>query len=115
MKSENGYIFGGYSKIGFIINKNREYLIDNYSFLFSKNLNKIYPVIKDKTVICHIKEIHGLCFYHSLCFRDNFMNKSENKNFSDVTNYFNGFENKYEMNGGQNVFKFNDIEVFQLL
>ena len=63
MKSETGYIFGGYSKIGFKTNNNWAYEIDNNCFLFSLNLKKIYPVIKDKKVICHIGEVYGLCFF----------------------------------------------------
>ena len=109
MQSDTGYIFGGYSKIGFqAVNEqsSMEYKIDNNSFLFSVNLKKIYPVIKDKQVICNVRDINGLCFYNSLVFYDNFMNERKN---------INGFENNYEMNGGQKYFKFTDIEVFHLL
>ena len=116
MKSETGYIFGGYSKIGFKATKILEYKIDNNCFLFSLNLKKIYPVIKDKTVICHISETSGLCFFRSLTFYDYFMSKKDWPNINnDINQYFNGFENSYEMNGGQEYFKFNELEVFQLL
>ena len=115
MKSETGYIFGGYSKVGFKVNNNFDYKIDNNCFLFSLNLNKIYPVIKDKKVICHIEETKGLCFYSSLSFYDYFMSKKQNKIMSDIKNYFNNFENIYEINGGEKFFKCNELEVFQLL
>ena len=116
MKSETGYIFGGYSKIGFKTNKIPEYKIDNNCFLFSLNLKKIYPVIKDKKVICHVDEEYGLCFYCSLVFYDYFMTKKDNQNiFESIKEWFNSFEDKYEMNGGQGFFKFNELEVFQLL
>ena len=116
MKSETGYIFGGYSKIGFKINNNWDYKIDNNCFLFSLNLKKIYPVIKDKNVICSYGKEKGLCFYNSLVFYDNFMSKNEGaKIYNSIQENFNGFENSYEMNGGQNQFKFNELEVFQLL
>ena len=116
MKSETGYIFGGYSKIGFKTNKIPEYKIDNNCFLFSLNLKKIYPVIKDRKVICHIGEEYGLCFYSSLAFYDYFMTKKDNHNISEsIKEWFNGFEDKYEMNGGQNYFKCDELEVFQLL
>ena len=50
--SDTGYIFGGYSKIGFKTNNNNnEYKIDNNSFLFSVNLKKIYPVIKNTEAV----------------------------------------------------------------
>ena len=115
MKSETGYIFGGYSKVGFKVNNNFDYKIDNNCFLFSLNLNKIYPVIKDKKVICHIEETKGLCFYSSLSFYDYFMSKKQNKIMSDIQKYFNNFENIYEINGGEKFFKCNELEVFQLL
>ena len=115
MKSETGYIFGGYSKVGFKVNNNFDYKIDNNCFLFSLNLNKIYPVIKDKKVICHIEETKGLCFYSSLSFNDYFMSKKQNKIISDIQKYFNNFENIYEINGGERLFKCNELEVFQLL
>ena len=115
MKSETGYIFGGYSKVGFKVNNNFDYKIDNNCFLFSLNLNKIYPVIKDKKVICHIEETKGLCFYSSLSFHDYFMSKKQNKIMSDIQKYFNNFENIYEINGGEKFFKCNELEVFQLL
>ena len=113
MKSDTDNIFGGYSKIGFRIG-NKEYKIDNNCFLFSINLKKIYPVVKNKNIICHIKEEFGLCFYDALSFRDQFMNKENINILIFIKNCFNGFKNKYEMNGGKSTFKFKDIEVFQL-
>ena len=116
MKSETGYIFGGYSKIGFKANKILEYKIDNNCFLFSLNLKKIYPVIKDKNVICHTRETSGLCFFGSLMFYDYFMSKKDWPNLNmDIKQYFNNLETIYEMNGGQEYFKCDELEVFQLL
>ena len=116
MKSETGYIFGGYSKVGFKTSRIPQYIIDNNCFLFSLNLKKIYPVIKDKNIICHGKETSGLCFFSSLMFYDNFMSQKNWPNInSDIKLYFNGFENDYEMNDGQEYCKFNELEVFQLL
>ena len=79
------------------------------------NLKKIYPVIKDKKSICYARDINGLCFYNSLVFFDNFMNESKIIISDKIKKHFNGFENNYEMNGGQDKFKFTEIEVFQLL
>ena len=116
MKSETGYIFGGYSKIGFKANKILEYKIDNNCFLFSLNLKKIYPVIKDKNVICHTRETSGLCFFGSLMFYDYFMSKKDWPNLNmDIKQYFNNLETVYEMNGGEEYFKCDELEVFQLL
>ena len=114
MHSDTGHIFGGYSKIGFKLG-NREYKIDNNCFLYSYDLKKIYPVIKDKEVICDLEEIRGLCFYGSLAFVDNFMNIYENQFMSKIKLYFNGLNEDFEMNGGNKHFRCKDLEVFQLI
>ena len=115
MQSDIGYIFGGYSSIGFKINNSWDYKIDNKCFLFSINLKKIYPVIKDKSVICHIREEYGLCFYDSLGFHDYFMNKSDNNILFGIKSMFNGLKDRYEMNGNIQSFKCKELEVFQLI
>ena len=126
MQTDNNYIFGGYSKIGFKaindINKwewkkdNTLHQLKSYGncFLFSINLKKIYPVIKDEEIICHISDKSGLCFDSSLSFGDNFMHTNNSIN-SFITNMFNGFENEYEINGGKVSFILSELEVFQLL
>lgn len=115
--SQNNYAFGGYSKIGFKTinnNNNWEYVKDNDSFLFSVNYQKIYPVIKDQEVICHIGENFGLCFRGSLAFYDNFMHENNGEIKKDIKEYFSGIENINELNGNIKEFKCKDVEVFQL-
>ena len=117
MKSDNNYIFGGYSKIGFkVINdpNEQEWKKDNNCFLYSINLKKIYPVIKDKEIICHIGDRSGLCFDSSLSFYDNFLHNKSSLN-SYMIRMFNGFKDKYEINGGKDSFTFSELEVFQLI
>ena len=109
MKSDDGFIFGGYSKIGF---KKKDK--DANSFLFSIDLKKVYPAIKDKNVINSNEKNRGLCFTGSLCFYDNFMNRF-NYIGDYIDKYFNGFEEKFEMNGGNKKFICKELEVFQLL
>ena len=71
IKSDSGYIFGEYSKIGFKYSSNgHQYSIDNNSFLFSYNLKKIYPAITKKKVICYLSN-SGFNFYASLIIYDN--------------------------------------------
>ena len=115
MQSDIGYIFGGYSSIGFKINNNWDYKIDNKCFLFSINLKKIYPAIKDRKVISHIDESFGLCFNSSLSFRDNFMNENNNNIYSYIKSMFNGLKDDCEMNGNKSRFKCRELEVFQLI
>ena len=63
------------------------------------NLKKIYPAIRDKKVIGHIEEKRGLTFTGSIYFYDGL--KKKNSYISDYLNqYFFGFNNKFEMNGG---------------
>ena len=115
MQSDNGYTFGGYSKIGFKATKYfNEYKIDNKCFLFSINLKRIYPSIRDKANICYIGDSYGLCFNNSLGFYDNFMKRNDNKIHQSIKTYFNGLQQEYEMNGGESKFKIKELEVFQL-
>ena len=117
IQSDTDYIFGGYSKIGFkTINEHgkKEWKIDNNCFLFSINLKKIYPVIKDSKVICHINDSSGLCFYNALSFFDGFLKKNDNMISLNIKTVFNGLIDNYEMNGGKNKFKCKELEVFQL-
>ena len=118
IKSDTGFIFGGYSKIGFKTYNNQsdwKYLKDKDSFLFSVNLKKVYPCFKNKAVICHIPEKYGLCFNTSLAVRNNFMNENNNNIYPDIKKYFKGFKHKFELNGGNDKFTCIELEVFQLL
>ena len=116
IKSDIDYIFGGYCKIGFKVSEFPEYKIDNNCFLFSKNLKKIYPVVKDKPAICHIGNESGLCFYASLFLSDKYM-KNNNQQVCgglECKNYFYGLSRNFEINGGKEYFKCKEVEVFQL-
>ena len=115
MQSDIGYIFGGYSSIEFKINNSWDYKIDNKCFLFSINLRKIYPVIKNIPVICHVEAEQGLCFYGSLAFKDYFMNKKNNKIIKSIKSSFNGLKDIYEMNRNESEFTCKELEVFQLI
>ena len=135
IKSDNGYIFGGFCKIGFKTNANYEYKIDNNCFLFSINLKEIYPVIENKKVICYTSNRRGLCFYVSLVFSDKFLNKFSfykyikyflcfmNQKYNNQSfvceegceNYFKNLPPNIGINGGKKHFKCLDLEVFQLI
>jgi len=115
IKTDDGYIFGGYTKVGFKTYKNRHFEIDNNSFLFSVDLKKIYPAIKDKNTISNLGKNHGLCFTESLFFYDNFMSISNNTFRKTIKKHFNGLNENYEMNGNHSKFKIEDLEVFHLL
>ena len=118
IKSKTGYIFGGYSKIGFKTYDDQsdwEFLKDDNSFLFSINLKRIYPSIKGRNAISNFSKNHGLCFTESLFFYDNFMSLSNNTFRKTIKKHFNGLNENYEMNGNHSKFKIEDLEVFHLL
>ena len=115
IKSDSGYLFGGYSKIGFKTNNENKELIDNHSFLFSITKQKIYPVINNRPVICHYKNDFGFCFYQSIYFYDSFTKKNGNHISKLMKNNFNGISDIYEINGGKDDFKIEELEVYQLL
>ena len=115
IQSDKGYTFGGYSKIGFKTTKKSEFKIDNNSFLFSIDLQKKYPVVENDTALDYNNDYWGLCFFVSLYFKDNFMNLDNNYIGDYIKEYFKGLKDKYEMNGGESIFKIKELEVFQLL
>ena len=116
--SEEGNIFGGYSKIGWDSRpiSNPEYPNDEKAFLFSVNKNKIYPVINNKRQVCWIeKENFALCFYSSCIIYNHFMSKKNNSIGSQIKYNFEGMSASNELNGDNMTFKISEYEVFQLL
>ena len=114
IKSIKGNTFGGFSKIGFKTKDKAEYVVDNDCFLFSVDLKRIYPSIKNKQNICHINKFCGLCFNGSIAFFNNFMKSKENLIYKEtIRNYFNRLAEPCEMNGGEDKFRCEELEVFQ--
>ena len=113
IKSDIDNIFGGYSKIGFKASNKPEYLIDNDCFLFSFDLKKIFPCVKNKNNISHITADCGLCFTGSLGFFDNFMKTYDNCIYPRIKEYFNKLDEPYEINGGRDKFMCKELEVYQ--
>ena len=118
IESDKGHKFGGFSRVGYKSYNDHakwKHVKDDESFLFSKDLKKIYPVIKNKKVICHLSDEYGLGFYSSLGFQDNFMNRTDNFIDLKIKEYFDDVEYDFEMNGGEDKFRIKEIEVYQLL
>ena len=114
MKSEQGNIFGGFSKIGWETrDKDLKYPIDDNAFLFSLKNRKIYKSKKGKAKICWIGKEYGLCFADSLVFRNNFYKCQIFINInSSIGNYFEGIK-KEDLN---EKFKFglSELEVYRI-
>ena len=116
IKSNYGYTFGGYCKIGFKTTKKELTKIDNNSFIFSVDSKKIYSPSKNRAIIVYTTNNYGLCFYKCLGFYDNFLNKNNSFVCEEGSEKIldNPPSNK-EINGGKKKFKCQELEVFQIL
>ena len=115
IKTTEGEIFGGYTKIGFRSRGNA--IKDNNAFIFSFVTKKIYNVKYDKNAIWDCKE-YGPCFYSN----GNYAFYIPNKMFDDNSNtckksesHFEGMNIDYEINNGEFNFNIQEIEVYQVL
>ena len=117
IKSNYGYTFGGYCKIGFKTTKiELEPKIDNNSFIFSVDSKKIYSPSKNRKIIVYANNNYGLCFFKCLGFYDNFLTKNNSFVCEEGSEKIleNPPSNK-EINGGKKKFKCQELEVFQIL
>ena len=115
IKTTEGEIFGGYTKIGF---RNRGKAIeDNNAFVFSFFTKKIYNIKIDKSAIMDYQN-NGPCFYSN----GDYIIYIPSKMFDDFSNtcnisssYFEGMSMDYEINNGEKFFNIQEIEVYQVL
>jgi len=114
IESDNDYIFGVYAQKGFGFYGSKKK--DDKTFLFSANLSKIYPAIKNINDIGYyiypIKYDDGLCFTGSVYLYLNYYIRYIK---SKIKQYFYGLDNIYEMNGGKRKFRIKKIEVYEFL
>ena len=87
IKTYDGYIFGGYSKICM---ENFKSFVDENSFLFSINHKKIYPIIKGKKNNFCSNYLILIYLFDSFVLYDNFLNKNINHIRKETTLKFNG-------------------------
>ena len=113
-KTTKGLIFGGYTEVGY--NGGGGDVIDNKAFFFSCDLKKIYNVKNGKTAIFDYQS-HGPTFGASttiICVCD----KMFDCNCSTCpisSSCFDGINSDYEISNGEQYFKLQEIEVFQIL
>jgi len=115
LETEQGNRYGGFSHIGWEsreVNK-WEYPVDDNAFLFSIDKQKVFQAAQGKNKICWVNEDYGLGFYNTLIFYNNFLTK-ENYNFGTEfgINFYNC--SKSDFNSGVEVFKFSELEVFEI-
>ena len=123
IKTNKGYIFGGFTIKNWKHlfkdidkddpDKGTEY-IDEKAFGFSVNNKKIYENGKPFDYVVYCNSNYGPCFrnyffkIYNKCFTNGgICGKMENSNFK-------GQESNYEINGGEEKFNVNEIEVFQI-
>ena len=113
-KTTNGFIFGGYTEIGY---KGKGVnVIDNNAFFFSCNLKKIYNVKKDRTAI-YDNINYGPVFGNSttiICVSNKMLDcKCQTCDIN--SSCFDGINSDYEISNGENCFYLQEVEVFQIL
>ena len=112
-KTTKELIFGGYTQIGYKGKGGN--ILDNNAFFFSCNLKKIYNVKKDKTAILD-NPTCGPTFGNNttiICVA----NKMFDYNCCTCSvnaSCFDGISSDYEINAGEQSFRLQEIEVFQI-
>jgi len=115
IKTTEGEMFGGYTKVGFR-NRGNAYK-DNNAFVFSCFNKKIYNIKKEQNAIMDYQN-NGPCFYSN----GDYIIYIPNKMFDDLSNtcsisssYYEGMTMDYEINNGDKYFNIQEIEVYQVL
>ena len=114
IETRKGCRFGGFTNIGF--NSDNEVKKDLKSFLFSFDEMKIYKNKKTKNAI-YCGENNGPCFgdkdIKDIFIEDNYFNK--NSYVGKANGCFFNMNKDFELNGGEQLFIVNKLEVFKLL
>ena len=115
IKTIKGYKFGGYAEKNWSKEGNKWIYDDENAFVFSLDHMKIYNPIKGKEKY-YFGENYGPNFYAFWPHKDMFATSGNNVLKKDSGNqYFSGFTYDYELNGGENYFITQELEVFQII
>ena len=114
IKTTKGYIFGGYTKVGWIYDKGKD-IFDSNAFIFSYNLKKIYN-IKNPQYALHCQSGDGRLSFgsssYAILLGNNFLKRDSDK--TDKMIDYDRENNRREINGGQRNFHDLELEVFQI-
>ena len=114
IKTTKGYIFGGYTKVGWIYDKGKD-IFDSNAFIFSYNLKKIYN-IKNPQYALHCQSGDGRLSFgsssYAILLGNNFLKRDSGK--TDKMIDYSGESNEREINGGGKTFQVVELEVFQI-
>ena len=120
IKTKENLIFGGYINIKIICNSKGENRDDKDAFVFSIDLIKIYLPKKNMPSI-HCNPKYGPIFGNNINYNYPIIINGSNffQNCGGTceckNNAYEGFQNDYEINGGNPKFHIDEIEVFQLI
>ena len=116
IKTTKGYIFGGFTSIGF--DSSGFELNDDNAFLFSIDKQKIYDiVIGNAAVYCNSRFGPIFCSKngdnnYNICIGDNFLSNISTTSKNSVNYKMN---EEYELNFGEREFFVNDLEIYKLI
>ena len=110
--------FGGYTSVGFDSISNYKY--DNNAFVFSLDKQKIYNIKRGKYATSN-NESYGPCFvganngegYYNIYISSDFYLGEHNTGNNDNNSY--EISSDYELNNGEQYFKIEKLEIFQIL
>jgi hypothetical protein len=113
IKTNSGFIFGGYSDIDWESYRNKSewiYKFSQHAFLYSMNKQKKYPV-KDPSKAVFCKGVLGptFGFGHDIEIVNNFLSKESKCNSPKS---FKQMNSENEFNGGEEKFLVNELEVY---
>ena len=116
IKTKSNYKFGGFTKTGWKNVKGQD-IYDEKAFCFSINLKKIYNIENPKYAL-HCQSNDGRPSFGSnnyvFLLGNNFLSKEASKVEVMKEDYI-GEEKKMEINGGNEYFQVDELEVFQIL
>ena len=115
IKTTKGNIIGGYTEIGY--KSSGKYIKDDNTFVFSLFKKKIYNIKKGKYAISDYPK-RGPCFYNSnyyIIYIGENMFDDQGNTCDSLDCVYDGIVSDYELNNGEQYFKVNEIEVFQIL
>ena len=115
IKTTKGYIFGGFTKSGWK-NVKGEDIYDDKALCFSLNLKRIYNIKNPKKAL-HCQSVDGRPSFgsdnYAFLIGNNFL--SNNINRAERIVDYKGEKKEREINGGNEYFKIEEMEVFQIL
>ena len=113
IKTKEGNIFGGYTSLSWDF-ENESEKKDEFAFVFSLNLEKLYfeSNKKDYSIFCDKNK--GPCFVGMFAIQEHILTGKSYINPWGIQ-CFSGEDSPFEINGGKTEFNIEELEVFQVI